>query len=164
MPAWNNWVSPAHRVPSAAPCANSEDSCDEALADVKVEGMAHKKQSHSTGGQKWYKLSGTIQIASGEPHLTLTSPAAHCPIPAWGREGTGSWSSLQGSCFGTRRQQPPDGFVQRLLWSCMESTLLLISACHPLGVQPSLHLLLVVFGLQLCQWESLHTANKVLLE
>jgi len=40
-------ASPSRRAPSAAPQANQEHSCDEALADVKVRGMAHKSKATS---------------------------------------------------------------------------------------------------------------------
>lgn len=93
-------------------------------------------------------MSGSTRLAS----------AAHCPVPAQGRQGTGPWSSPQRQLqtLDIRNQQSASSFVQRPLWSCScswESSLLLVSACHPhrQNWAGPLHLLLVVFGLQLCQ-------------
>lgn len=130
-------------------------------------GVAHA-QSHTMGGQKWSALSGSIPLTSGEPQLALTSPAAHCPIPASGRQGTGSWSFPQGQLhtFGTRSQQPLPRDCFGAACAGWKAVCCLFQHVTPLGRtrQPPLHLLLVVFGLQLRQWESLRTVIKVLLE
>lgn len=134
--AGTNRASPSRRTPSATPRANREDSCDEALGDVKVGGGRHTRAKPHYGRTE---VVGDVRqhpaCFRGDPAAPY-QPSCTLPIPACGRQRTGSWSSLRRHLhtFSTGNQQPAGSFIQRLLWSCRcspESGLLLISARHP---------------------------------
>lgn len=77
MPSTAAGTSPSCRAPSAAPCTNWKDTCDEALADVKVGRMAHKSKA-----TPWEDRSGRSCLAApGSLQLHI--------VPSLPREGRG---------------------------------------------------------------------------
>lgn len=82
---------PCPRGSSATPCAEQEDSCDEALAGVKVRGR-------HTGAKPHHGRTEVVGVVWQHPTLSrgapadLYQPSSNCPIPR-------SWPLPRGSCI-----------------------------------------------------------------